>query len=90
MARAVSPDPSLVPWYTHLDLIREAVMATRVVRSDEDIIMTEATTSDGKAVINRGYSVRSTKDPTSAQQFGDMGSAEVYFEQLQLRRLNPK
>jgi len=34
--------------------------------------------------------VTSTSDPTASQSFGDMGSADAYFEKLQLQRLNPK
>jgi hypothetical protein len=61
--------------------------ASRVVKSHDDIVMTEVALSDGKSVISRAYSVR-TQDPTSSKQFGDMGAADTYFEEIILRRLN--
>ena len=63
-------------------------MATRLLKSHEGITLTEVTQSDGQREINRAYSVR-TKDPTEHRTFGDMGSAETYFEERLLRRLNP-
>ena len=63
---------------------------SRVVKLDDDITMTEVTRSDEKAVINRAYSVRAKSVPASAKAFGDMGSAETYFQDLVLQRLNPK
>jgi hypothetical protein len=61
--------------------------ASRVVKSHDDVVMTEVALSDGKSVISRAYSVR-TLDPTSSKQFGDMGAADTYFEEIILRRLN--
>jgi hypothetical protein len=52
--------------------------AKRIVKSHEDITMTEVTLSDGKANIS----------PGATKQFGDMGA--TYFEELILQRLNPK
>ena len=63
-------------------------MSSRVVKFYNDITMTEVTQSDGKEVINRAYSVRAQDDPTSPRTFGDMASAETYFEELLLQRLN--
>lgn len=62
----------------------------RVVKSHEDITMTEVTQSDGKTIIDRAYSVRDRSDPTSTQSFGDMGAADTYFDELVLRRQKPE
>jgi hypothetical protein len=61
----------------------------RVLKSDQDITLTEVAHSDGNKVVSRAYSVRA-RDPTSLKTFDDMGAAETYFEELQLQRLNPK
>jgi hypothetical protein len=60
-------------------------MANRILKTCEGITLTEATLSDGKHVIGRVYSVR-TGFPTEQRTFGDLGSAEIYFEQLLLAR----
>jgi hypothetical protein len=64
--------------------------AKRIVKSHEDITMTEVTVSDGKTIVSRAYSVRADRDPSGTKQFGDMGAADTYFEELILQRLNPK
>lgn len=64
-------------------------MAKRVVRSYEDITLTEVTLSDGRRVINRAYSVR-TRNPPDQRSFGAMGAAGVYFDELVLRRRKPR
>lgn len=62
-----------------------------IVKSYEDITMTEVALKDGKGgVVSRAYSVRAASDPTSTKQFGDMGAADTYYDQLILRRQNPK
>jgi hypothetical protein len=65
-------------------------MANKIVKTDGDVSMAEVTQTDGQTVLNRAYSVTSKSDPTARQSFGDMGSADTYFEKLQLQRLNPK
>lgn len=57
-------------------------MTTRIIKSHQDITLTEVTQSDGNKIINRAYSVRTARDPTASKQFGDMGAANVYFDQL--------
>ena len=56
----------------------------------DDISLTEVTLSDGKNIVSRAYSVRAASDPTASKQFGDMGAADTYFDQLVMQRLNPK
>ena len=59
----------------------------RIVKAYEDITMTEVASSDGKRVFSPVYSVRVENDPASTQRFGDMGAADIYFEELVLRHL---
>ncbi len=61
----------------------------RIVKSHQDITVTEVTLSGNGGILSRAYAVRAASDPRSTQQFGDMASAEAYFEQLILQRLNP-
>lgn len=58
----------------------------RIVKSYEDITVTEVTLSDGQKVISRAYSVRVAGDPTALKQFGDLGAADTYYEELILKR----
>ena len=58
----------------------------RLVKSHEDITMTEVTFSGVNG--GRAYSVRAANDPTSTRQFRDMAAADTYYEEL-MRRLNP-
>jgi hypothetical protein len=60
-------------------------MASRILKTREDVALTEVTQSDGRNVISRAYSVGS-RDPAEQRIFGDMGSADIYFEELILRR----
>ena len=60
----------------------------RLVKSHEDITMTEVTFSGVNGVLGRAYSVRAANDPTSTRQFWDMAAADTYYEEL-MRRLNP-
>ena len=57
----------------------------RVVKSHEDITMTELTFSGGNAVVSK-LSVRVATDPTSTKQFSDMDAANTYYEELISRR----
>jgi hypothetical protein len=63
-------------------------MTKRILKSYADLRLTEVTLSDGRNIIERAYSVRST-DPAEQRSFGDMGSAGAYFDELILHRLNP-
>lgn len=62
-------------------------MKKRVLKSYETITLTEVTSSDGRSILNRAYSVKN-ENPATTRSFGDMASAETYFEQLLLERLN--
>jgi hypothetical protein len=62
-------------------------MNKRIVRSYQDITVTEITQSDRK-ITNRAYSVRVATDPEALRQFRDLGAARDYFDELVLRRLN--
>jgi hypothetical protein len=57
----------------------------RIVKSHEDITMTELTFSGGNAVVSK-LSVRVASDPTSTKQFSDMDAADTYYEELISRR----
>jgi len=57
----------------------------RIVKSYEDITMTEPTFSGGSAVVSK-LSVRVASDPTSTKQFSDMDAANTYYEELISRR----
>jgi hypothetical protein len=57
----------------------------RIVKSHEDITMTELTLSGGNAVVSK-LSVRDASDPISTKQFGDMDAADTYYEELISRR----
>jgi hypothetical protein len=61
----------------------------RIMKSHDDLTMTEVTFSGGNRVLGKTYSVRAATDPTSVKQFGDMGPADTYYEQLIVRRQNP-
>ena len=54
----------------------------RLVKSHEDITMTEVTFSSVNGVLGVAYSVRAANDPTSTRQFRDMAAADTYYEQL--------
>jgi hypothetical protein len=64
-------------------------MAKRILKSYEDVTLTEVTLPSDQGIVSRAYSVR-TADPTETRQFGDMGSAETYFEEQVLKRSNAK
>jgi hypothetical protein len=66
-------------------LSRDIMSAKRILKIHDDIVMTEVALSDGKSVISRAYSVHAL-DPRLSKQFGDMGAADTYFEELVLRR----
>ena len=57
----------------------------RIVKSHEDITITELTFSGGNAVVSK-LSVRAASDPTSTKQFSDMDAANTYYEELISRR----
>ena len=56
----------------------------RIVKSHEDITMTELTFG-GVAVVSKLY-VRVASDPTSTKQFSDVDAANTYYEELISRR----
>jgi hypothetical protein len=60
----------------------------RLVKSHEDITMTEVTFSGVNGALGRAYSVRAANDPTSTKQFRDMPAADTYYQEL-MRRVNP-
>jgi len=60
----------------------------RLVKSHEDITMTEVTFSGVDGVLGRAYSVRAGNDPNSTRQFRDIAAADTYYEEL-MRRPNP-
>ena len=57
----------------------------RIVKSHEDITMTELTFSGGNALVSK-LSVHVAGDPTSTKQFSDMDAADAYYEELISRR----
>ena len=59
----------------------------RLVKSHEDITMTEVTFSGVNGVLGKAYSVRAAHDPTSTRQFRDMAAADTYYEQLIMRNI---
>ena len=59
----------------------------RLVKSHEDITMTEVTFSGVNGVLSVAYSVRAANDPTSTRQFRDMAAADTYYEQLIMRNV---
>jgi len=59
----------------------------RLVKSHEDITMTEVTFSGVNGAFGRAYSVRAANDPTSTRQFRDMAAADTYYEQLIMRNV---
>jgi hypothetical protein len=59
----------------------------RLVKSHEDITMTEVTFSGVNGVLGVAYSVRAANDPTSTRQFRDMTAADTYYEQLIMRNV---
>jgi len=59
----------------------------RIVKVYEDITMTEVSSPDGIYIISPVYSVRVESDPASTQRFGNVGAADIYFEELVLRHL---
>jgi hypothetical protein len=59
----------------------------RLVKSHEDITMTEVTFSGVNGVLGVAYSVRAANDPTSTRQFRDMATADTYYEQLIMRNV---
>jgi hypothetical protein len=64
-------------------------MAKRILKSYEDVTLTEVTLPSGQGTVSRAYSVR-TSHPADVRQFGNMGSAETYFEEQVLKRSNSK
>jgi hypothetical protein len=64
-------------------------MASIILKSHGGITLTEVTQSDGRNIINRAYAVGNRYKPIEHRTFGDMGSAETYYEELVLRDLNP-
>jgi hypothetical protein len=56
-------------------------MTKQILKSREGVTLTEVTQSDGNRIINRAYSVL-TGIPREHRTFGDLGSAEAYFEQV--------
>jgi hypothetical protein len=65
-------------------------MTTRILKTHDDIAMTEVTRTDGEKVLQRSYCVRAASDPASTKTFEDMAAAAAYFEDLIIRRLNPQ
>jgi hypothetical protein len=63
-------------------------MASCILKARGDFTLTEVTLSDGRNIISRAYSVKG-RDPAEQRSFGDMGSADVYFDELVLSRLSP-
>jgi hypothetical protein len=63
-------------------------MNKRIVRSYQDITVTEITQSEGETIIDRAYSVRIATDPRALRQFRDLNAARDYFDDLVLQRLN--
>ena len=59
----------------------------RLVKSHEDITMTEVTFSGVNGILGVAYSVRAANDPTSTRQFRDMAAADTYYEQLIMRNI---
>ena len=59
----------------------------RLVKSHEDITMTEVTFSGVNGVLGVAYSVRAANDPTSTRQFREMAAADSYYEQLIMRNV---
>jgi hypothetical protein len=59
----------------------------RLVKSHEDITMTEVTFSGVNRLLGVAYSVRAPNDPTSTRQFRDMAAADTYYEQLIMRNI---
>jgi hypothetical protein len=59
----------------------------RLVKSHENITMTEVTFSGVNGVLGVAYSVRAANDPTSTRQFRDMAAADTYYEQLIMRNV---
>jgi len=59
----------------------------RIVKTYEDITMTEVASPNGDWCISPVYSVRVESDPALTQRFVEMGAADIYFEELVLRHL---
>jgi hypothetical protein len=59
----------------------------RLVKSHENITITEVTFSGVNGVLGVAYSVRAANDPTSTRQFRDMAAADTYYEQLIMRNV---
>ena len=59
----------------------------RLVKSHENITMTEVTFSGVNGILGVAYSVRAANDPTSTRQFRDMAAADTYYEQLIMRNV---
>jgi len=59
----------------------------RLVKSHENITMTEVTFSGVNGILGVAYSVRAANDPTSTRQFRDMAAADTYYEQLIMRNI---
>ena len=53
----------------------------RILKSHEDITMTELTFCGGNAVMSK-LSVRAASDPTSTKQFSDVDAANTYMKSL--------
>ena len=61
-------------------------MSKRIIRWHQDITLTEVISAHGNQIISQAYSVRTASDPTASKQFGDLGAADTYFEQLKMQR----
>jgi hypothetical protein len=63
-------------------------MNKRIVKSYQDITVTEVIESDAEDGVNRAYVVRVATQPKALHQFGDFDAACIYFDELVLQRLN--
>jgi hypothetical protein len=63
-------------------------MNKRVVKSYQDITVTEVIQSDGAYTVSRAYLVRVATQPKALNRFADFEAAIIYFEELVLQRLS--
>jgi hypothetical protein len=63
-------------------------MNKRIVKSYQDITVTEVIQSGGADTVSRAYLVRVATQPKALSQFVDFDAACIYFEELVLQRLN--
>jgi hypothetical protein len=59
-----------------------------VVRSYQDITITEVAQPGREKTVNRTYAVRIATDPRAMREFRDLDAARDYFDGLVLQRLN--